>query len=160
MSLMNKEILWEEGHVKVADWFFNKGDFSSFRKEMMSIIYERPFNEQFYEYAINKMIGVQQFGLVLPVLLKYNSFRPSYFTYKWLGQIYLNDKEYKNALLYLVPASKLTDADSQLFYNLGGAYYFNNNIDKAKSALERSISLNPQNQLAVNFYTQLKTIGK
>jgi lysophospholipase L1-like esterase len=160
MSLMNKEILWEEGHVKVADWFFNKGDFSSFRKEMMSIIYERPFNEQFYEYAINKMIGVQQFGLVLPVLLKYNSFRPSYFTYKWLGQIYLNDKEYKNALLYLEPASKLTDADSQLFYNLGGAYYFNNNIDKAKSALERSISLNPQNQLAVNFYTQLKTIGK
>jgi lysophospholipase L1-like esterase len=160
MAVMNKEILWEEGHVKIADWHFNKGDYSSFRSEMMSIIYERPFNEQFYEYAINKLIGIKQFNLVLPVLLKYNGFQPCYFTYKWLGQIYLNDKDYKKALIYLEPASKLPDADSQLFYNLGGAYYFNNNIDKAISALEKSLRLNPQNQLAAGFYEQLKAEKK
>ena len=160
MAVMNKEILWEEGHVKIADWFFNKGDFNSFRSEMLAIIYERPFNEQFYEYAINQLIGAKQFTLAFPVLLKYNSFRPTYFTFKWLGQIYLNDKDYKDALMYLEPASRLPDADSQLFYNLGGAYYFNSNIDKAKSALEKSISLNPQNQLAVNFYAQLKSVNK
>jgi tetratricopeptide (TPR) repeat protein len=160
MAVMNNKILWVEGHVKIADWYFNKGDFSSFRSEMMAIIYERPFNEQFYEYTINKLIGSQQFTLVLPVILKYNSFRPSYFTYKWLGQIYLNDKNYKKALFYLEPASKLPDADSKLFYNLGGAYYFNNSIDKAISALEKSLSLNPQNKLAFSFYSQLKTVRK
>jgi tetratricopeptide (TPR) repeat protein len=160
MAVMNNKILWEEGHVKIADWYFNKGDFFSFRSEMMAIIYERPFNEQFYEYTINKLIGSQQFTLVLPVILKYNSFRPSYFTYKWLGQIYLNNKNYKKALFYLEPASKLPDADSKLFYNLGGAYYFNNSIDKAISALEKSLSLNPQNKLASSFYSQLKTVRK
>jgi lysophospholipase L1-like esterase len=160
MAVMNNKILWEEGHVKVADWYFNKGDFSSFRSEMMAIIYERPFNEQFYEYTINKLIGSQKFTLVLPVILKYNSFRPSYFTYKWLGQIYLNDKNYKKALFYLEPASKLPDADTKLFYNLGGAYYFNNSIDKAIYALEKSLSLNPHNKLASSFYSQLKKVRK
>jgi lysophospholipase L1-like esterase len=160
MAVMKKKILWEEGHVKIADWYFNKGDYSSFRSEMMAIIFERPFNEQFYEYAINKLLGVQQFTLVLPVILKYNSFRPSYFTYKWLGQIYLNDENYKRALFYLEPASKLPEADSKLFYNLGGAYYFNNSIDKAITALEKSLSLDPQNKLALSFYSQLKTVSK
>ena len=159
-AVMNKEILWEEGHVKIADWYFNKGDFSSFRREMMAIIYERPFNEQFYEYTINKLIGIQQFTLVLPVLLKYNSFRPSYFTCKWLGQIYLNDENYKKALFYLEPASKLPEADSKLFYNLGGAYYFNNSLDKSITALEKSLSLDPHNKLAAGFYSQLKTVKK
>jgi lysophospholipase L1-like esterase len=157
IAVMHKEILWEEGHVKIADWYFNKGDYSSFRSEIMAIIFERPFNEQFYEYGINKLIGVQQFALVLPIILKYNSFRPSYFTYKWLGQIYLNDENYKKALFYLEPASKLPEADSKLFYNLGGAYYFNNSIDKAITALEKSLSLDPQNKLALSFYSQLKT---
>ena len=158
MSVINKDILWEEGHVKIADWYFNKGDFPDFKKEMLAIIYERPFTEQFYEYAINKLIGIKQFGLVLPILVKYNSFRPTYFTYKWLGQIYLNNEEYKKALFYLDLASKLPDADSQLYYNLGGAYYFNNNISQAITAIEKSLKLNPRNQLSVNFYTQLKSI--
>lgn len=160
MAVMKKKILWEEGHVKIADWYFNKGDFASFRSEIMAIIFERPFNEQFYEYAINKLIGVQQFTLALPVILKYNSFRPSYFTYKWLGQIYLSDGNYKKALFYLEPAGKFPEADSKLFYNLGGAYYFNNSIDKAITALEKSLSLDPQNKLALSFYSQLKTARK
>jgi lysophospholipase L1-like esterase len=160
IDAMNKVILWEEGHVNVANWYFNKGDFNSFQKEMMAIIFERPFNEQFYEYAINKLIGIKQFSLALPILQKYNTFHPTYYTYKWLGQIYLDNKDYKNALLYLEPASKLPDADSKLFYNLGGAYYFNNSIDKAISALEKSLSLNPQNKLASSFYSQLKTVRK
>ena len=160
VDAMNKVILWEEGHVNVANWYFNKGDFNSFQKEMMAIIFERPFNEQFYEYGIKKLIGVQQFTLVLPIILKYNSFRPSYFTYKWLGQIYLSVGNYKKALFYLEPASKLPEADSKLFYNLGGAHYFNNSIDKAITALEKSLSLDPQNKLALSFYSQLKTARK
>ena len=96
--------------------------------------------------------------IALPYIKKLHALKPEYFTYKWLGQIALHNNQYSNALDYLTKASKYPEADYQTWYNIAGAYYFNNKIDDALFAIEKSLKLNSKNPLAQNFYKQLKSL--
>ena len=93
-------------------------------------------------------------------LQKLHQFKPSYFTTKWLGQIYLYKNINDKALMYLKSASKFSQADSQTWYNLAGAYFNNKEIDNAITAAKKSLELNPNNKLAKKFYNQLRTLKK
>jgi len=63
-------------------------------------------------------------------------------------------------MVYLQQAVRFKEADSQTWYNLGGAYFLNKQNDEAIASLQKSISLNPQNRLAINFYNQLSALTK
>jgi tetratricopeptide (TPR) repeat protein len=158
MKVINKEIIWEKGHVDAAEWYYNKGMYEEFVKEMNAIIEERPYNDTPYEHAINLLIEAKRFEDALPILIKYHKYFPSAYTTKWMGQIYLQGGEYKKAIENLEKSVEYNNSDYQVWYNLGGAYYYNNHLDKALTAMEKSLSINPQNPPARNFYEQLKRI--
>ncbi len=159
MKVIRKEMLWEEGHYEVAKRYYYSGDYDNFLREMNAVIEERPFNDVTCETTINLLIDAQQTDRALPYLHRLHKLKPSYFTNKWIGQIYLVNNNYTDALLYLGEASKLPEADFQLWYNLAGAYYYNNKIELALSAVKNSLALNPNYHLAKNFYEQLKTLS-
>ena len=77
-----------------------------------------------------------------------------------MGQVLLKQNNYKEALPYLENAVKFKEADSQAWYNLGGAYYLNGDLNASLGAMEKSLKMNPRNPLANKFYKQLKTLVK
>jgi len=127
---------------------------------MNAIIQERPYFDQSYEYLTRKLVENGIVDKALPYLKKLHSLKPSYFTNKWLGQIYLHNNQYAAALNYLQEAVKDEQADYQTWYNIAGAYYYKGETDKAIIAIENSLNLNPGNKLAKDFYKQLMALKK
>jgi lysophospholipase L1-like esterase len=157
-AIKNRDIMWENGHAKLAEHYFNKGDYSGFMREMDAIIAERPFFDVPYENVIVRLIDNELLEESIPYLVKLHSFKPSHFTNKWLGQVYLKLNDAVKSLPYLIEAAKYPEADYRVFYNLAGAYYLTGSLDLALSSIERSLQLNPRNPLAQNLYQQLKAL--
>lgn len=158
MKIFNKEVKWETAHTILAEHYLQKNDIKSFIREIDVIIQERPYFDQPYEYLTKTLIDSGYVNYAIPYLTKLHSFKPGYFTYKWLGQIYLHNQDYSKSLPYLQKAASFPKADYQVWYNLSGAYYFNNQPHNAINAIEKSLSLNPQNPLARDLYNQLKKL--
>lgn len=155
-AVFNKDIKWEMGHANLAEFYYNQENYIGFLREMDAIIAERPFFDVPYENVIVRLIDKGFIQESIPYLIKLHSIKASYFTNKWLGQVYLSLENAQEALHYLKNAAKYSEADFQVWYNLAGAYYFNGDIQLAISSVERSLRLNPKNPLAQNLYTQLK----
>ena len=158
MKVINKNLKWETAHTELADWYYEQGNFEAFKKEMDAIIQERPFFDQPYEYLIKKLIDKDLFIEATPYLIKLHSFKPGYYTYKWLGQINLYKVNYKEALNYLIKAVEFPEADYQTWYNLAGAYYQNRQSENAMFSIKKSLELNPDNPRAKDFYQQLLSL--
>lgn len=157
-AVINKEIKWETGHANLAEHYLNTGNYKKFMNEMDAIIAERPYFDMPYENTIVNLIDRELLEESIPYLLKLHSFKPSYYSYKWLGQVYLRLNDAVRSLPYLVEAVKYSDADYQVWYNLSGAYYLNGNIKSSITAIEKSLQLNSGNPQAQNLYKQLKAL--
>lgn len=152
---INAELFWDEAHSKVADWYYKQGDYENFLKEMKVIIADRPFNQRAYTYTIDNLNAAQQFNLSLNLLLEMDKRFSGAYSNKWIGQIYLNEGNYKKALPYLEKSILFSTTDPQVWYNLSGAYFYNNEHQKAFDAIKKSLSLDPNNKMAKGFYEQL-----
>lgn len=159
-AVFDKVMKWENAHAKMAEYFYNAGDYKNFMREMDAIIAGRPFFDVPYENVVTGLIQRNLYNESIPYLKKLHSFRPSYFTNKWLGQVYLSLNEAEQALTYLSGAVKYSEADYQVWYNLSGAYFLNGNTNAAITSIERSLQLNSKNPAAQNFYNQLKSLKK
>ncbi len=160
IKLINSEIPWESAHALLSDYYFKKGDYANCIKEIAVIIAERPYYDIPYKDLISKLVDGGKLDEAMDFLVPLYKLKPDYFATKWLGQVLLKQNNYKDALNYLQQAVRFKEADSQTYYNLGGAYFLNKQNDEAIAALQKSINLNPQNKLAVNFYNQLSALNK
>lgn len=160
IQLINSEIPWESAHAILSDYYFRKGDYANCIKEIAVIIAERPYYDIPYKDLISKLVDGGKLDEAMEFLVPLYKLKPDYFATKWLGQVLLKQNKYKEALNYLQQAVRFKEVDSQTYYNLGGAYFLNKQNDEALAALQKSINLNPQNKLAVNFYNQLSALDK
>jgi tetratricopeptide (TPR) repeat protein len=157
-SVINKEMFWEVAHAEAAKEYYYRGQFREYMKEIDAIIQERPYNVNAYEYAIDMLKAAKRFDEALKYLYGMHNIEASYYTKKWIGQIELDKQNYQTALLYLRAASKEKEADWQTWYNLAGAYFYNEKTDSALAAVEMSIKLNPSNPRAQVLYKQLRSV--
>lgn len=67
----------------------------------------------------------------------------------------LIDKNYTNALNYLLKAKELNPDHDEIRNNLGMAYYLKNQIDKAKTEFQKALSINAKNSDARNNYASV-----
>ncbi|GBD86625.1 GDSL-like Lipase/Acylhydrolase [bacterium BMS3Abin03] len=160
VQVINKDVKWETAHSQLANKYYAEANYKGFINEMNAIISERPYFDEPYEYLIAKIVDKGMIDEAIPYLQKLHRFKPSYFTTKWLGQIYLSKNINDKALMYLKSAAKFSQADSQTWYNLAGAYFNNDEIDNAIIAVKKSLELNPKNKLARKFYDQLKSLKR
>ncbi len=122
------------------------------------MIADKPYNIGPYDYAARKLIKTEHFEEAISYLLGLEKMKPSAFSSKWLGQIYLIKREYSNALNYLTESLQYSNNDPHVWYNLAGAYYYNNRIEDALNAIKESLRLDPHNPRAINFYQQLSKL--
>lgn len=160
IKVINKEIRWESAHATLSDYYFNTGNYDKCIDEMQAVIAERPYYDLPYKDLITKLVDRELLNEAENFLEKLYKVKADYFAYKWLGQVKLRMNKSEEALKYLLEAVKFREADTQTWYNLGGAYYLNKQEENALAALEKSIQLNPQNKLAINFYNQLSALTK
>lgn len=160
IELINNDIPWESAHGLLSDYYFKKGDYANCIKEIAVIIAERPYYDIPYKDLISKLVDGGKLDEAIEFLVPLYKLKPDYFATKWLGQVLLRQNKYKEALNYLQQAVRFKEVDSQTYYNLAGAYYLNKQNDEALAALQKSINLNPQNKLAINFYNQLSALAK
>ncbi|MBZ0200526.1 MAG: tetratricopeptide repeat protein, partial [Ignavibacteriaceae bacterium] len=158
IEVVNLRILWASAHSKLAERYYSIGDYKNFSREMNAIVEDRPVNTTASEYAANKLIDAGQIILGEYFLKKLHRQKPSFFSYKWLGQIALERKNIDKAFSYLGEAVKINNNDAQLLYNLAGAYYFKGDYGNALKTVEKSLSIEPKNARTLNFYNQLKAV--
>ena len=158
IEVVNHQTTWEKAHVEAADRYYLSKNYISFMKEINAIIAQHPHYSETYQYIIKLLIDAKLFNYALPYLQKLNSFEPSYLTTKWLGSIALQNGKYQEALYYLKQCTQYNQTDPQVWYNLSGAYFYMNQIADALNAVEKSLSINPEDQRSISFYQQLKRL--
>ncbi len=158
IEVVNHQTTWEKAHVEAADKYYLSKNYISFMKEINAIIGQHPHYSETYQYVIKLLIDAKLFNYALPYLQKLNSFEPSYLTTKWLGSIALQNGKYQEALYYLKQCTQYNQTDPQVWYNLSGAYFYMNQIADALNAVEKSLSINPEDQRSISFYQQLKRL--
>ncbi len=82
--------------------------------------------------------------------------KPSAFTAKWLGTIYLYKNNFELAEKYLNESLTYDTKDSQVWYNLAGVYVKKNNYKKALEMVNNALMLNPNYTEAINLKRQLQ----
>ncbi len=159
-EFISRKINLDDAHAKAAQRYFDIGDIRNFCSEVNDIAADKPYNLEPIEYAARKLVSTQHFEEAVPYLINLNKINPSTFSTKWLGQIYLIKHDYNNALNYLTQSLQFSTTDAQVWYNIAGAYYYNNKLNDALTAIIESLKINSKNPQAINFYNQLLELKK
>ncbi|KAA3613543.1 MAG: hypothetical protein D8M58_16810 [Calditrichaeota bacterium] len=126
----------ERGHVDLAIYYSKQNNFEAAFNEYNALTQITPYNSSPYIKAAEMLIKLNRFneaGIFLKTSLKYEN---SFYANKWLGQILLGQTKNTEGLKYLQVAYKKNNRDSQLLYNLGGAYYLNKEYALALEKIE------------------------
>jgi tetratricopeptide (TPR) repeat protein len=125
----------ELGHVELAAFYKQRGDWRHAFAEYKALIYTVPYLDVFYEPTVKLLVSNQQYELVLELLydaLKYNE---SFFIYKWIGQMNLILNHTERGIFFLEKARQMVPDDTQLLFNLIRAYYKSSQFAKGDGLL-------------------------
>ena len=110
---------------------------------MDDIIFQYPFDFNYYEIVINKLLQLKMYDKALPYLVKYDKLTPTIFASKWLGIIELSRNNTSEAIRYFEKSNNLYSFDSQVYFNLAKAYTIKKDYSKALSAIDNCLMINP-----------------
>lgn len=158
IEVVDRWIIWETAHYTLSERYYNNGEYYKSARELEVLITDRPMNPENYKEIINLFVSVKYYSEALKYLNKLQSFKPDAFTYKWMGAIALENKDYKSAIGNLQKSLDFSQTDPQVWYNLAGAFYLDNNINNAKYAIKRCLDLDPRNKAAYSFFQQLNSL--
>ena len=148
-------ITWIKAHEILANHYLKTNDIDNFLIEVNVLINQYPFMLENYKSAVELLLTKKMFDRALPYLIKMYNFEPNYFAAKWIGNISLNNKKTEKAIYYLSKAAEFDSNDPQLYYNLAGAYFINQNFDKAIESINLALQIDPHYPNANNFKNQL-----
>lgn len=151
VEVAEQRISWQGGHKKIAEYYYKNRQYDKFAKEADAIIKNRPYDELNYVFIVSHLINVNRYNQALPYLYKLHKLNANDYTTKWLGAVYLEKKQYSQAVKYLEESVEYNDKDAQVYYNLSGAYYLTNQLDKAIEAINKCLELKPNYPNAGNF---------
>ena len=141
LGMLLKQLNWEDAHLKAAVWYKGKGLMDGFVDEMTAIIENIPLNEKPFVLLIDGLIAYGRIDAAYPYLRRLDSFHPGAYSKKWLGTYYLFQKEYTKALDFLLQSFRFNTNDTQLLYNLAGAYLYNNDKQKALETIDKCLMI-------------------
>jgi len=156
IEVVDRWTTWEKAHYSLADYYYAKKEYEKAKREIAVLIEDRPMNTAPYFKLINMLVAAKLYDEAAKYLNKLNSINPGAFTYKWLGSIELERKNYQQAANLLKKSLDYSQNDAQVWYNLSGALTYLNQLESALNALERCLALDPNHQLARSFYNQLR----
>ncbi len=92
---------WEKAQREAAGFYLRTGNKESFMQQMDVLISQYPVIAEFYELAASGLLKFQDFGGAFLYLDKAYRLKPTAFSAKWLGTIYLSRNNTDKAIYYL-----------------------------------------------------------
>ena len=160
LSLVYDKVNWDFAHRKAADWYLARKDYRSFMQVMNVLISQYPIVTEYYDYTANTLLQIKDYDDAYIYLIKRNSYEPCAFSTKWLGIIELYKNRIASSQNYLNQSINFDDHDSQVWYNLAGAYVNDNNYKKALEVVDKAIAISPDYQEALALRYQLQQAMK
>lgn len=156
----DRRYLLDNAHLELGDYFMKRKEYLRAYKEFNALICLKPFGISCYLEAAKALIEANEFDRVLSILYKSLEIGQTVYANKWIGQILLNDGFAEKSLPYLKKAYQMNSADTQVLYNLSGAYALNAQYLKAKETLDELWVINPNFPDAAILKRQLDHILK
>ena len=158
LEVMNNKISWADAHLQAAAKYFSNRDVAGFLKHMDILIYQYPIIVEYYDQTALNLLKHQFYDSALKYLSARYKIEPSDYSAKWIGNIALFKGDAEVAAFYLNKSQELNNKDSQVYFNLAGAYAKLNNFQKALDAVNRCLSLTPDYPGAQNLKQQLMSL--
>ncbi len=151
-----RDMAVEEGHYELADVYLRKGDLDAFEKEINVLISENILDSRPRTRLIKALLANGKLDRALPYLFSMEKYCGNGFSAGCIGVIYLNKKMYKECLPWLEKAVLLSPTDAASWYNTALAYFYNEKISAAYSAINKTLELNPRHEQAQQFKHMLQ----
>lgn len=132
----NKKYSLERAHVELAAYYKSQGLYEKAFAEYNALIYFAPYNASPYLLAAKLLLNANKPAMAKSYLMQSLKYEQNPFALKWVGQILLLQNQAQQALGYLHKAQIQTPNDTQLLYNLAGAYLYNKNLEKSLETLQ------------------------
>jgi len=155
-----RELSWEIAHLQLAERKFNAGDTDGFVMEINTVIDEYPFDSYPLEFGANLLVNNKSFEEAYPYLLKLHRLKQNAFSSKWLGIIELLNNRIGPAIVYLSQSLNYNANDSQVLYNLSGAYSMNHDYKTALQIVNQCLEIEPNYSQAKDLQRRLINVLK
>lgn len=161
------EISWNEGHYKVAEYFFQRGEFARAEREYRAVIKVTPSNYYPWLYLGNTLMAQQKWAETEKAYKTAARLNPSSpFAYAKLGMLFLRHQKAADAAKMFETAIAV-DEKSAIFNNSekGRAYYLyslalaqQGQYKKAHDLATRAARALPQDKKIYDLLQQLKVL--
>ena len=158
LQVIDNKIAWEKAHRIYASYHLRKNNEKGFAAEMRAIMYQYPTIDDYYKIAANDLLAAKKFDTALDFLFEYYKRTPDAFSAKWVGIINLSKNNLSEAIKYLDASRQLNPNDSQVLYNLAGAYSLKKEFNNAMTAVNSCLNINPNYPGAKNLQAQIQRI--
>jgi tetratricopeptide (TPR) repeat protein len=143
VEVVDGTLEWEKAERRIAGWYLHKQDIRNFTRQMNVLISQYPFYIELYDLTIKELLQLKKFDDAYSFLYRRFKNKPDAFSAKWLGIIDLSKGNTDKALNYLQESLKYNNSDTQVLYNLSGAYLYKKQYDKALSTINLCLSYDP-----------------
>lgn len=141
--MVKKELNFISAHVAMAEYYEAAGNYELAYREYLALIRAEPYNVKHYLLAAKNQIEHQRFENALELIRQSLQLKNTGAGNKWAGQILLHYHQPDKALPFLETAAEQLPRDARLFYMLGGAYALSGDPQRARQALSRLQTLQP-----------------
>ncbi len=138
-----REITWEEAHVKIAEQHSKAHLFAEAAREYEALIMETPYNVSPYVRAGLLYLAMNDSQRAFKRLWQSLQVEETMEANKYVGSILVERKDAEHGVPYLERAARMNPYDTQTLYNLTGAYLVLGKVEQATSSLANLEKLAP-----------------
>lgn len=130
-----REITWEEAHVKLAEQLSKAQKFAEAAREYEALIMETPYNVSPYLRAGLLYLAINETQRAYQRLRQSLQIEETFEANKYVGSILVDRNDAERGVAYLEKAARMNPYDAQTLYNLTGGYLVLGKIEKAAVSL-------------------------
>jgi len=164
IEYLDYKFRWMQAHEYAANIYLRKNNLDGFLNHISALIYQYPFiKENFNQLEIMAVdyLKKRDYKNAYKVLMAEYKVKPNAFSAKWLGQIELNSGNILPAIEFLEESFMYDSTDTQVIYNLSGAYALNKEYNKALTTVKKLLKLDSRYPGAQVLYNDLlKVVSK
>lgn len=149
---------WEKLHRKAAEWYLKNGELENYKEQMDVLISQFPFVIDYYNSTAFEFLKIGSYDTAYLYLEKGFHLKPAAFSSKWLGIIDLSKGNNERAIYFLEKSLNFDLKDSQVLFNLAGAYSRLELYDKSLAIINSCLQIDPAFPGAANLKSQVERI--
>jgi lysophospholipase L1-like esterase len=137
LQAFRDEKSYQTVHIELAKFYEAQGQPDRGFREYEAMMAAEPHNIGVYIKAIESLLQRNDHEKAMPLLQASLQIKNTSFANKWIGMIYLQHGNAREALPFLERADAMSSKDEHLLYHLGVCYVLNKRLDHARNVLEK-----------------------